>query len=87
MYKDLKLFIKDISKYLLDILKYNLTHSFQLTFIPKDSEKDAMTIAQSAGQEFLLDMLDTFNKLYQIVKYEQNPRAMIESEVLLLCLS
>lgn len=85
--KDLKLFIKDISKYLLDILKYNLTHSFQLTFIPKDSEKDAMTIAQSAGQEFLLDMLDTFNKLYQIVKYEQNPRAMIESEVLLLCLS
>lgn len=84
--KDLKLFIKDISKYLLDILKYDLTHSFELTFIPKDSEKDAMSIAQSAGLDFLLDMLDTFNKLYQIIKYEQNPRAMIESEVLLLCL-
>ena len=84
--KDLKLFIKDVSKYILDISKYLLTNSFALTMIPKDSEKDAMSIAQSAGLDFILDMLDSFNKLYNNVKYEQNPRAMIESEVLLLCM-
>ncbi|MGM9544207.1 MAG: DNA polymerase III subunit gamma/tau [Romboutsia timonensis] len=84
--KDLKLFIKDVSKYILDISKYLLTNSFTLTMVPKDSEKDAMSIAQSAGLDFILDMLDSFNKLYNNVKYEQNPRAMIESEVLLLCM-
>ena len=84
--KDLKLFIKDVSKYILDISKYLLTNSFALTMIPKDSEKDAMSIAQSAGLDFILDMLDSFNKLYNNVKYEQNPRAMVESEILLLCM-
>jgi DNA polymerase III gamma/tau subunit len=84
--KDLKLYVKDISKYILDLTKYHLTKSFDLTYIPKGNQQDASKLAKQAGIDFLLDMLDSFNKLYQVIKYEQTPRAMIESEVLLLCL-
>lgn len=84
--KDLKLYVKDISKYILDLTKYYLTKSFDLTYIPQSNQQDATKLAKKAGIDFLLDMLDSFNKLYQVIKYEQTPRAMIESEVLLLCL-
>lgn len=84
--KDLKLYIKDLSKYVLDITKYALTKQFDITHIPASSQDQAIKIAKAAGQDFLLDMLDAFNKLYNTIKYEQTPRAMIESEVLLLCM-
>lgn len=84
--KDLKLFIKDTAKYILDIIKYALTKDFSLTAIPNNNHINAEEIAGTVATSYLLELLDTFNKLYQVVKYEQNPIALIEGEVLLACL-
>jgi DNA polymerase-3 subunit gamma/tau len=83
--KDLKLFIKDLNKFILDLCKFEMTHDFDITLIPHDYTRQVDRFVSKCGINFLVDIMDIFSKLEAKIKYESNPKYMIESEVMLLC--
>ena len=83
--KDLKLFTKDLGKCLLDLCKYNLTKTFDATMIPPYMQRQAIKLA-SLNIADLVDILDEVNKIQDKIKYEQYPKYLLESELMLLCL-
>lgn len=83
--KDLKLFIKDFNRYILDLCKYALTNNFDITMITGDYTKDAQEIVRDYGLDLLVELLDITNNLYNSIKYESSPKASIESELIILC--
>nr|DAJ98000.1 MAG TPA: activator clamp loader [Caudoviricetes sp.] len=84
--KDLKLFVKDLNKFVLDLCKLNITRNKELTMIPTDMMRQCIHIATNTSKYDLVDILDGVNNLLDKIKYEQNPKNLIESELILLCL-
>lgn len=84
--KDLKLFVKDLGKFVLDLCKYSLTQSFEYTMLPQDMQRDATKFVGACGIDVLVDILEGVNKIQDKIRYEQNPKTLIESELVLLCL-
>ena len=84
--KDLKIFIRDCTNYILDLCKYKLTNKYELTNLPDTHKEEATVTINNIDMDFLINSLDVFNNLYNTIKYEQNPRAMVESEVLMQCM-
>lgn len=84
--KDLKIFIRDCANYILDLCKYKLTKKYELTNLPDTHKDEATVTVDNIDMNFLINSLDVFNNLYNTIKYEQNPRAMVESEVLMQCM-
>ena len=84
--KDLKLFVKDLNKFVLDLCKLNITRNKELTMIPTDIMRQCIHIATKTPKYELVDILDAINNLLDKIKYEQNPKNLIESELIILCL-
>lgn len=84
--KDLKLFVKDLNKFVLDLCKLNITRNKELTMIPTDIMRQCIRIATNTSKYDLVDILDGVNNLLDKIKYEQNPKNLIESELIILCL-
>lgn len=84
--KDLKLFVKDLNKFVLDLCKLSITRNKELTMIPTDIMRKCIHIATSTPNYQLVDILDAINNLLDKIKYEQNPKNLIESELIILCL-
>ena len=84
--KDLKLFVKDLNKFILDLCKLNITRNKELTMIPTDIMRQCIHIATNTSKYDLVDILDGVNNLLDKIKYEQNPKNLIESELIILCL-
>lgn len=84
--KDLKLFVKDLNKFVLDLCKLNITRNKELTMIPTDIMRQCIHIATKTPNYQLVDILDGVNNLLDKIKYEQNPKNLIESELIILCL-
>lgn len=84
--KDLKLFVKDLNKFVLDLCKLSITRNKELTMIPTDIMRQCIHIATNTPKYQLVDILDAINNLLDKIKYEQNPKNLIESELIILCL-
>lgn len=84
--KDLKLFVKDLNKFVLDLCKLSITRNKELTMIPTDIMRKCIHIATNTSKYELVDILDAINNLLDKIKYEQNPKNLIESELIILCL-
>lgn len=84
--KDLKLFVKNLNKFVLDLCKLNITRNKELTMIPTDIMRQCIHIATNTSKYDLVDILDGVNNLLDKIKYEQNPKNLIESELIILCL-
>lgn len=84
--KDLKLFVKDLNKFVLDLCKLSITRNKELTMIPTDIMRKCIHIATNTPSYQLVDILDAINNLLDKIKYEQNPKNLIESELIILCL-
>lgn len=84
--KDLKLFVKDLNKFVLDLCKLSITRNKELTMIPTDIMRQCIHIATNTPKYELVDILDVINNLLDKIKYEQNPKNLIESELIILCL-
>lgn len=84
--KDLKLFVKDLNKFVLDLCKLSITRNKELTMIPTDIMRKCIHIATNTPNYQLVDILDAINNLLDKIKYEQNPKNLIESELIILCL-
>lgn len=76
--KDLKLFIKQFTNFVLDVLKYNLTGSIEYTQIPSvyKDKLDKFTDVSS-------DLLSVLVKLNSELRWETSPRALVEATLVL----
>ena len=84
--KDLKLFVKDLSKFILDLCKLELTQDINTTMIPPELKTKCTQLLCKCDLDLLVDIMDVVNKLMDKIKYEQNPKSLIESELIILCL-
>ena len=80
--KDLKLFIKDSIRTLLEIIKYNMSGYYSL---PESCKSQVDFILSHCTSGKLLSILDAYNSLYYKIRYEHNPKILIESELLQVC--
>lgn len=84
--KDLKLFIKQFIQFILDVCKYLLYDSFDYIQIPNNMNLEQFKGSNTeANYELLLNILDEMIELSNQIKYEQNPKVLIESKILMLC--
>ena len=84
--KDLKLFVKDLSKFILDLCKLELTQDINTTMIPPELKTKCTRLLCKCDLDLLVDIMDAVNKLMDKIKYEQNAKSLIESELIILCL-
>lgn len=80
--KDLKLFVKDMVQTTLEIVKYTLNHN---VYNLPEAAKPRVTQIITTPVNKLMELLDSFTKLYNDIKYEQQPKFLIESELIQLC--
>lgn len=81
---DLKQFMKDYSLFLLDLIRYMKTKSFQFVKIP-ELYKDKMEATILDTNTFLYRLLRRVIKLNDTVKWEHKSRDIIEMELILAC--
>lgn len=83
---DLKQFIKQFTDFILDINKWDCTISFEFIQIPRTNEWE-MRLNQFTRNDFdfTLHLLSTLLKLNSDIKYETNPKALIEATLLMEC--
>lgn len=80
--KDLKVFIKDSIRTLLEVIKYSMSGYYNL---PESCKTEVDYITQQCSYGKLLTILDAYNSLYYKIRYEHNPKILIESELLQVC--
>ena len=80
--KDLKLYIKQFIQFILDICKYDLYKDYKYIQIPNTIKLEEF---KNIYYEDKLNLLDEVIDLSNQIKYEQNPKILIESKILLLC--
>ena len=83
--RDLRLVVKDLARYTLDICKYHFTKDFNLTLIPPNFYPVAKDIIETTDIQFLLDIVDALNKLDNRIRFDTNPKYVVESEIIILC--
>lgn len=80
---DLKQFMRQYSYFLLDACKFMLISDFEYLQIPSLYEKDLELICQEYDD--VLSLLQSVVQLNTELKWEQNPKALIEARLLLFC--
>lgn len=78
--KDLKQFIKQFIQFILDVCKYQMYNSYDYIQIP-----NTIDLTYFKDYDRLLNILYKIIELQNQIKYEQNPKVLIESQLLLLC--
>ncbi len=79
--KDLKQFIKQQIQFILDILKYLIYENYDYIQIPNTLN---LNNYKNYKYDNILKILNRMIKLQNEIKYEQNPKVLIESELLIL---
>ena len=80
--KDLKLFVKESIRTLLEVIKYSMSGYYNL---PESCKAQVDFIISQCTSGNLLSILDTYTNLYYKIRYEHNPKILIESELLQIC--
>lgn len=83
--KDLKLFIRDFITFVLDLNKYSLLKTLEYTKIPK-TYKDRVDKIDESELAFCAQLLGDIMNLNVSIKWESDPKPIIESTLLLLCM-
>jgi DNA polymerase-3 subunit gamma/tau len=81
---NIKQFVKDFSNFVLDLCKYGLTHSFQYLYIPSLYDNRMKSYTNDHFM-FFNQFLGELIKLNTNIKWEGNPKPVIESTFILLC--
>ena len=70
----------------MDLCKLELTQDISCTMLPPEYKRKCIKLISDCGLDLLVDTMDAVNKLMDKIKYEQNPKSLIESELIILCL-
>lgn len=82
---DIKQFVDDFCWFMTDIMKYRLTDSFDFLSIPETAElKDFMQQLEYDPNEpeVVKNILDLFLKIKTEIKYESNPKYLVEAMII-----
>jgi len=77
--KNLRVFIKETMKVILDIKKYSLFNSFEYITIPTFYEEPVQKLSTFEG---LNELFIKFNELYNELKYEEDIKPVVEGRIL-----
>ena len=81
---NIKQFIKDFSNFILDLCKYGLTNAFDYLYIPS-LYVNKLKSYTNEHFAFFNQLLGEVIKLSNTIKWESNPKPVIESTFILLC--
>ena len=80
--KDLKQFIRQFVEYCLDVIKYDCTHDLLFTTLPNTELKHIQELCGiKNGSKSLPHLLDTLVELSGEIKWDVNPKYMIEAKL------
>lgn len=82
--KDLKLFIRQYTEFILDILKFDLLGDFKYTKLP--DIKSVREVLEDEDEEFFnicADLLDELIKLGVAIKWDSSPKSVIEATLIM----
>lgn len=82
---DLKQFMKQYALFLLDLVKFIKTKSFDYIKIPAIYKEDINSTVQGVEVSFFYQFMRKVILLNDSIKWEHNSKAAIETELLLLC--
>ena len=82
--KDLKLTMRNFCDFVLDVCKYIATKNLTLTAVPDMFKDDIDRLIEQADYDFFLYVLDEMSKLNSMIKWEPNPKPIIQATFLLL---
>lgn len=82
---DLKQFMKQYALFLLDLVKYIKTNSFDYIKIPAVYKENLAETIRGVDIKFFYSCMRSIIKLNDNVKWDHNAKASIETELLLLC--
>ncbi len=80
--KDLKQFVKDFSKFILEVEKYKLYQSFEYSSIPA-TYTDMLN--HLVDDDSIFDVMDLIVSLRSQIKWESDPKTLIELSIILFC--
>lgn len=83
--KDLKLSMRSFCDFVLDVCKFFITSSIELTVIPKSFEAELKKLIKEADYDFFLYMLDEMCKMNSAIKWESSPKPVIQATLLVMC--
>ena len=84
--KDLRLFIRDMHKFIVDLTKYYLTRDLALTSIPGGYITELGELVEELELDDCIYLLEVFEDICVKILKAVDVKATIESEVLLACL-
>lgn len=79
--KDLKQFMKDFSKFILDVAKYGMYGTFEYISLPQTLEEN---ISKLAGSD-VYSVLDFVVTLNNQIKWDNDPKTLVELSILTYC--
>lgn len=82
--RDLKQFVKGFTEFIVDVMKVQLTHSFDITTIPTSYTERVQKMLQHIDINQLKSWFKKMSELTLAIRYESNPKTLIEGE--LICL-
>lgn len=82
--RDLRLAMRHYSDFILDLCKLSISMEYEDTQLPSAYEEEIEQLMGKVGDEFLLWLLEELNSMNNLVKWETNSKALIETTMLLL---
>ena len=79
--KDVKQFMKDFAKFVLEVEKYALYKNFNYISLPNTLENE---LEQLIGDS-LFDIMDFVVSLNNQIKWENDPKTLVELSILIYC--
>lgn len=79
--KDIKQFMKDFAKFLLEVEKYSLYKNFDYISLPNTLENELEQLIDDS----LFDVMDFVVSLNSQIKWENDPKTLIELSILIYC--
>lgn len=83
--KDVKQFLKDFSKFILDVEKYMVYQSIDYIQIPTTQENLGKLLGFKAVTKEVYDVMDFIVSLNSQIKWDSDPRTLIELSILIYC--
>lgn len=83
--KDVKQFMKEFAKFVLDVEKYLIYDKFDYISIPKTQENIDYLDAFKDNREGVFDVVELVVSINNKIKWDSDPKTLIELEILLYC--
>lgn len=80
--KDVKQFMKDFAKFILEVEKYNLFQDFMYISLPRTMEFDIKNIVENLDVYSVMDFVVSLNSQ---IKWENDAKTLIELSILIYC--